>query len=465
MNAPALWMFLPILMSGILLLVRNQKVIALIASLLTFLLTLAGWFLPIDTAIKIGTLDLKITSSVDILGRHLILNSTISPLLTLLYGSATIWFAVSPILKTPRRVVPLGLAIIALMVAALAVEPFLYAALLIEMSVLISIPMLESPSQKPAKGLLRFLIFQTLALPFILFSGWLLVGIEANPGGIGLVQPAALLIGFGFAFLLAVFPFHSWIPLIAEESSPYTVGFILWIFPTVTLFFGLGFLDHYAWLREAPALGIILKTVGLIMVVSGGFLAAFQNHLGRVIGYAVIMETGASILALSLGGTAGMDIFLVLFIPRLICLVLWTISLTILKAHSSTLLSIDVRSLGRIYPYAASGIAFATLALAGMPLLAGFPPHFALWEGLASTSLTDVFWVLLGNLGLIFCGLRVLITFASAPKGTRWESRESPMQRVVLAIGFVALFLLGLFPQWAQSLWTRLPGIFTHLGN
>jgi NADH-quinone oxidoreductase subunit N len=465
MSAPGLWIFLPIIIAGILLLVRNQKVIALIASLLTFILTLAGWFLPIDTAIKIGALDFKVASSVDILGRHLILNSTSSSLLTLLFGSATIWFAVTPVLRTPRRMVPLGLAILALMVAALAVEPFLYAALLIEMSVLLSIPMLEVPSQKPARGVLRFLIFQTLPLPFILFSGWLLVGIEANPGGIGLVQPAAILIGFGFAFLLAVFPFHSWIPLIAEESSPYTVGYLLWIFPTVTLFFGLGFLDHYTWLREAPALDIVLKTVGLIMVVSGGFLAAFQNHLGRILGYAVIMETGVSLLTLSLGGILGMNIFLMLFIPRLICLVLWTMSLTILKGHSSTLLSRDVRSTGRLYPYATTGIVLATLALAGMPILAGFPPHFALWEGLASTSLTVVFWALLGNLGLIFCGLRVLITFATAPKGTRWESRESPVQRIVLVVGFLALVLLGLFPQWAQVLWTRLPGIFTHLGN
>lgn len=465
MSAPALWIFLPIFTAGILFLVRNQKVIALIASILTFILTLAGWFLPIDTAIKIGSLDFKVASSVDILGRHLILNSTNNSLLTLLFGSATIWFAITPVLKAPRRMVPLGLAILALMIAALAVEPFLYAALLIEMSVLISIPLLGVPSQKPAKGLLRFLIFQTLAMPFILFSGWLLVGIEANPGGIGLVQPAALLIGFGFAFLLAVFPFHSWIPLLAEESSPYTVGYIFWIFPTVTLFFGLGFLDHYTWLREAPALGIIFKTVGLIMIVSGGFLAAFQNHLGRIMGYAVIMETGASILTLSLGGNAGMHIFLMLFIPRLICLVILTMSLTILKGYSSTLLMGDVRSLGRLYPYATTGIALAILSLAGMPLLAGFPPHFALWEGLASTSLTVVFWVLLGNLGLIFCSLRILITFATAPMGTRWESRESPMQRIVLAMGFVTLILIGLFPQWAQSLWTRLPGIFSHIGN
>ena len=160
-----------------------------------------------------------------------------------------------------------------------------------------------------------------------------------------------------------------------------------------------------------------------------------------------------------------MNIFLMLLIPRFLSLVLWTMSLAILREHSSTLLLNDVRGLGRLYPYATSAVVLASLALAGLPLFAGFPPHLALWDRLASTSLPVVFWALIGNLGLIFSSIRILIAFSSAPDETRWESRESPAQRIVLAIGFLALFLLGLFPQWAQSLWTRLPGIFTHLGN
>ena len=128
--------------------------------------------------------------------------------------------------------------------------------------------------------MIRFLIFQTLAVPFILFSGWLLAGIGANPGNLDLVQQAATLLGLGFAFLLAIFPFYTWIPLLAEEAHPYVVGFLFWMLPTASLFFGLGFLDRYSWLRDASTLPVILKTVGALMVISGGFLVGFPAPPG-----------------------------------------------------------------------------------------------------------------------------------------------------------------------------------------
>jgi NADH-quinone oxidoreductase subunit N len=464
MSAPTLWIFLPLAVAGLLMLLRDQKVIALIACILTFFLTLAACFLPVDTVMTIGSWSFKVTSSFEILGRHLILGSSDKAYLALIYGSILVWFVAAPTAKAIHVLIPTGLAITALLIASLAVEPFLYAALLIEMAVLVSIPLLSPSGQKPGRGLIRFLIFQTLAMPFILLSGWLLSGIEANPGDLELVQQAAILIGLGFTFLLAVFPFYSWIPLLTEESSPYTVGFILWMFPTVTLFFGLGFLDNYTWLRDAALLKNILTIAGILMVVSGGILAAFQQHLGRMLGYAVIMETGFSILSLSVGGTAGLNIFVMLLIPRLLSLVVWAFALTILKEGLSSLLLSDLKGVARSWPFATSGLVLASLSLAGLPLLAGFPPHQAIWENLASTSLIIVGWVLIGNLGLFSSTIRTMFAFTAAPEGSRWESRETVAQRIFLTIGFLALILFGLFPQWTLLLWEKLPAMFTHLG-
>jgi NADH:ubiquinone oxidoreductase subunit 2 (subunit N) len=100
-----------------------------------------------------------------------------------------------------------------------------------------------------------------------------------------------------------------------------------------------------------------------------------------------------------------------------------------------------------------------------MPLLAGFPPLLAIFEGLASISLSIVIWVVIGNLGLFFSAFRVIFILVTAPEGAPWESRETNAQRILLAIGFLSLLLLGLFPQWVLPLWTKLPTVFTHLGQ
>jgi len=169
MSAPLLWIFLPLALAVLLLLLNNQKVILLAACLLTLFLTMAAWLLPIESALTIGQWTFKLSSSFQILGRSLTLTSADRSFLVLIYGSTFFWFIPAPSLQIAQRLLPLGLAITSLLVAALAVEPFLYAALLIEMAVLLSIPLLMSQQQTPSKGLLRFLIFQTLGVPFILF--------------------------------------------------------------------------------------------------------------------------------------------------------------------------------------------------------------------------------------------------------------------------------------------------------
>jgi formate hydrogenlyase subunit 3/multisubunit Na+/H+ antiporter MnhD subunit len=465
MSAPLIWIFLPFGLAIVLWPLRSERLMAALAGGLAFLLALAAWLLPLDTAMSLGSLSIKIASSFDILGRRLTLAPADTPLLALIYAAACFWFAASASLQAARKLAPYGLGATALLVAALAVEPFLYAALLIEMAVLLSVPLLSAADRPPGRGLFRFLIFQTLAMPFILFSGWLLAGIEANPGDLALVAQAAILLGLGFTFLLAIVPFHTWIPLLAEEAPPYVAAFILWMFPTIALLFGLHFLDRYTWLRTAPQLPGLLAAAGALMLVGGGALAAFQRHLGRLLGFAVIAESGFSLLALSLGGAFSLELFFLLLAPRLLSLGVWAYSLAVLNEEAASLRFTDVKGLGRKLPFAASACALASLSLAGLPLLACFPVRQALWEGLARQSPGPAMLVLLGSLGLVTGAVRSLAVLSMAAEGTTWKSGESWPQRIFLALGALALLILGLFPQWAAPLLERLPSVFEHLGQ
>ncbi len=466
MNAPIIWIGIPLILSILLWIPRRANITALLGGISALFFAALAWFVPIDTAIRIsGNLSFKIASSIEILGRQITITPTDQPLLALLYGLSAIWFFGSSAAYIARRLVPIGMAILALLIASLAVEPFLYAALIIQTTILIAVPLLSPPEVKPGRGIIRFLIYQTLAMPFILLSGWLLAGVESNPGDIELLTQAAILLALGFAFLLAVFPLYTWIPLLMEEASPYAVGFILWLLPNVALLFALGFLNRYAWLREYSQLPNALRIAGLLMVITGGIWSAFQRHLGRIMGYAAIANTGFSLLSLSLLAEHQLSAFFLLQIPQAVGLVIWSLSISVLKVREKSLDFKEIQGIIQRYPIIISGILFAHFSALGLPLLAGFPPIIAVWEGLAKQKLLAAFWVSLAIASLLTGALRTLAVVVMAPKDMGWEINGSWLQNILVGVGIFIILLLGLFPQLLYPLLINLPLAFAHIGG
>ena len=465
MNAPTIWIIAPALAALLLFTIRNPRALSIIGGTLATLLALTAQFIPIEEAFKFGALSIKIDSSMAVLGRVLQIRPTEGSLLAIIYGATALWFFGAEASKTATRIVPFGLLITTLMVASIAVEPFLFAALFIELAVLLSVPLLTSIEKPPGHGVVRFLIYQTLAMPFILFSGWLLSGVEASPGDIALAAQSASMLGLGFAFLLAIFPFYNWIPMLMEETSPFIVGFLLWILPTITLIFGAGFLDRYSWLRSSPQLATTLQYAGLLMVVTGGLWAATQRHLGRIMAYSSIAETGFSILALSLGPKLGIPILFLLIPARALGLAVWSLALTVIKNHTETLRFSAVRGLLRNIPFASAALILASLSTSAFPLLAGFPARLALWESLSRVSLTAAFWLGIGIIGLLTSSFRTMAVLSMAEEYTSWELREDWLQGIMLGLGMIGLLTLGLFPQFVQYFLSDLPAMFEHLGR
>jgi formate hydrogenlyase subunit 3/multisubunit Na+/H+ antiporter MnhD subunit len=465
MSAPFIWILLPILVGISLLLIQNEHIIAIVGGSTALVLALFALLVPIDEALLLGPVSLKIGASLQFFGRSLRFNTADGSLLAILYGLSALWFFGSEAAAVARRLVPLGMIITALLVASIAVEPFLFAAPFIEVAILIAIPLLSPPRQKPGRGTIRFLIYQTMAMPFILYSGWLLAGVEASPGDLALTIQSATMLGLGFAFLLAVFPLYSWIPLLAEEASPFIVSFIFWVIPTITTIFYIGFLDGYTWLRTSSQLSHVIQISGLIMVASGGILAAFQRHLGRIMAYGSIVQTGFALLAFSLGPGRLVEVVSLLLIPRGLALAQWGLGLTIINVGEKPLRLSTVQGFVRVYPLAVGSIVLASLSIAGFPLLAGFPPLLALWEGIANTSLSTAFWLLVGLLGLLISSLRMLAVFVMAPEKSGWAWNENWLQIIMLGIGIIGLFFLGIFPQTMSPFISSLPRMFEHLGQ
>jgi formate hydrogenlyase subunit 3/multisubunit Na+/H+ antiporter MnhD subunit len=119
----------------------------------------------------------------------------------------------------------------------------------------------------------------------------------------------------------------------------------------------------------------------------------------------------------------------------------------------------------RILPFAGTGMIIAALSTSTFPLLAGFPGRLALWENLARVSLTSALWMGIGIVGLLTSTIRSLAVISMAEEYTTWQPRESLGQRIMLGLGVLGIFILGVFPQTIQYFLTNLPLMFEHLGR
>jgi len=467
LNAPFLWILCPLAVAAILLLLMRWNLgVSLAGTIIAALLAGLAWFLPLEDQISLGPVGFGFSDTWSVLGRNFILGAAQRPALVVIYLAAAFWFGAGPIAKANRNFVPLGLAITALLAAIVAVEPFLYAALLIETAVLVSIPMLVPVSQPAGRGVLRYLTYLTMGMPFILYTGWMLTGADSGPGDPQLVVRSAVLLGLGFALLLGVIPFHTWIPMLMQESHPYTVAYVLLILTSAISFFGLSFFNRFAWLREIEGLYPLLRFSGVLMVVTAGLWAAFQRRLDRMLGFAVIFEVGVSLLTISLAQGAATDTFVGIFfaglLPRGLSLGVWALALIILGGQAEQLDYLHVQGLARRLPLAAAGLILAQFSIAGLPLLAGFPLRLRIWEQLAQISPSIAFWSLIGAFGFLLGGLRTLAVLVMGPEEA-WGWSESWLQRAYLGLGILALLLVGLFPQWFLPIVANLPQVFERL--
>ncbi len=469
MNAPFVWILFPALLGVVLFFIGNRRWSGWLGGITTGLLSLLAWWLPTDTAQLIGNLSIRLDSTFNLFGRQFSLQPTDQTVLILIFGSLSFWFIGSLVIPNgPRQLVPLGLMISSLLIASLAVTPFLYAALFIQLAVLLSVPLIVEAEQKPGKGLLRFITFQTLSVPLILLAGFLLSGVDAGPGDLALITQASFLLLLGFAFLLAVFPLNAWVPMLAEEAHPYAAGFILTIFPIFSILFGLNFIDRYIWLRESQLFYEMLQTASLLTIVTAGVWVAFQRHASRMMGYASLIETGMALLALSLPDKQiGLQLVFFMIVPRTLAFGIWAMALSLFISQNKTLQLESLQGVARQYPLAAAGLVLACLTVGGLPLLAIFPMRQVLWTQLSAQSVTLAGWFAIGSIGLWFVAFRLLAEMVKPIDEEQWQwvSLESASLRLLLGLGLLGLFVVGIFPQLLQPLLSNVLNIFEHLGQ
>ena len=105
-----------------------------------------------------------------------------------------------------------------------------------------------------------------------------------------------VLLFFGFAIRMPIFPFHGWLPLLAEQGTVascaiFMVGLKLGIYAVIRFILPLvpGVAEQWA--------GFVL-TLSLISIFYGALLALMQINIRRLLAFAVVSHTGMLVIGL-----------------------------------------------------------------------------------------------------------------------------------------------------------------------
>jgi NADH-quinone oxidoreductase subunit N len=446
MSAPIIWIGLPIIVAIVLWFFRKNEKTSLITGLASSLFfTITAIITPVGKPLlQVGTFVIQIETSVSILGRSFTLTNGDLIFVALIFLILFLFLCMSFIIEIPDKFLPIGFLFTGLILGALSVQPFLYAALILELCVLLSLMLMSPQGQIPSTGAMRFLIFQSLAMPFMLAAGWVLSAVEANPTETRLVLQALGLIGLGFSFWLAVFPFNFWMPQLAGEKPPFIVGFILIIFNTATLILVMRYLDGFVWLRDDARIFVVLRFLGILMLFSSAVFFLFEKNKYRTTAYLISFETGISLLALSLNQTIGWNIFVLMLLPRILSLSLWIATLAYIQQNEPVDGNLDEIV---IHPLLVGSFVVSGLSIAGFPLLPGFSNRVAIYGLLANMDLIGFIWIGIANIIFmmaVFNFIGRLLTEYNIDK----HVIISRIEKGFLVFYISIIGLIGIFPQF-----------------
>lgn len=440
MSAPALIFGLSALISLLCLMLRRRAVLPhFIASLGCGLIGLLVLVVPLEEPLSVLGLPVRVSGAMQLLGRRILIDQRSSAAIAFLFLSGALFFAVSWVSQPGRSYTPLGVLILGLLTGALTIEPFLFAAVFLELAAMAAILMLVPPGAPGPGRVLQLLILYTLAMVGILFTGWLLENVGVTSVTPELAERVMVLLAFGFSILMFVPPFHYWLPSASASVAPPALAFVAMMLQSAGLFTLLRFLDTYAWLRVDPRLSTGLEVAGIVMIAFGSLSAMAHHRVHRVAAYALIADFGVGLLAIGSNSAAGFRLALYLAGARLVGLLLYSLA--------STRLAQEGQQAEAPSWFARAGTLLGLASLAGVPLTAGFPVR---WSAITKLGIGAAgLWIPLGSglvmVAVIRLGIRIPLQRDDLAEPYRLRIAE----RMAIGAAIGLCLLMGLVPQIA----------------
>ena len=444
---PILLLALPLGVAVITYLVRRWTVLAaLLAAATTAVLAFLCLRLPLDRSAFVLGQEVAFGRPVVILGQTLQLEPAGQVWLAFIFLLATLFFLSAWPISQGRSFLPFGLVILAMYALVILLQVFALAVLIFGISATLTVFILQAGQPGSVRGAQRYLLVSLLAVLFLLAAAWMVEPTLSGAQNAEMARRVLLPVALGFGLLLAVFPFGTWMPAVAADAPPVVTAFVFTAGQAVALFLALSFLAHSPWILADSVTVTIVQLSGLVMCISGGVMAAVQRDFGRLYGYAALSDLGVLLLALGIGGSQAVVLTLLHVVARSVPIALMAVSLAIVRHRATTDRFEGLRGVARKLPLATAGLMLGGLALAGFPLTAGFPAHWAVYRTMAGEQWLWTLLLLASSSGIAIGLLRGLNAMLGA--NAQSEMAPQPVVASLLVLALAALTIaLGLYPQ------------------
>lgn len=403
-----------------------------------------GWIacrLLLDKPISVFGHTLVLGASYQLGEHEWALTTFATAVLALILIVAGLTFLLSLVTSQGWSFYPFGLSVLGVLVLAVTDQQYLYRVLFLWMAANLAAFVLSGGRPGATMGAFRFLALTTVAvIPLLSLQRYLVPDIDAQG-----IQVASILSVIGFSILFMMPPFHGQLVAASAHAAPMTPTFILSVFPLVT-FYILAMLGQ-AWpvLLQDGFFFDVCRWLGTGAVALGGIAAMGQRRWGALIGYAILVDWGAGLVALGQGTHTGLFLAAQMLVWRALSLLLTGASMSAL--FQATGKRDDLEHCGGLLyrrPINLLILVIGLFSFAGFPLT---PGAIARWPLILDLLVSDpsTAWVMLlagagisiGTLG----GLRACVAHPQTDS-SQWP-KDRAREMISLAFGLFTLWIVG----------------------
>ncbi len=273
--------------------------------------------------------------------------------------------------------------------------------------------------------------------------------------GFGVLSAAALLLFIGATGKSAQFPLYVWLPDAMEGPTP--VSALIHAATMVTA--GVYMVARSNVLFSlAPNTSTIVAVVGAFTAILAATIALTQNDIKRVLAYSTVSQLGYMFMALGVGAywVAVFHLYTHAFFKALLFLG----SGSVIHAMSGEQ---DMRRMGALknkIPITHATMLIATLAIAGIPGLAGFfSKDEILWQAFSNFKAVYVVGLITAGLTAFYMWRLMALTFYGESRVEKHAAAHLHESPYVMTVPLMALAAGSVLAGWigVPKLWSFLP--------